>query len=786
MTPPLHVLAAGAVTALGHDAERTVASLRSGLDRFKQVPFLGAGGADLVIAPIEGYADGTSAVDRYEALALKAILPCIHTLTAGERLRLQLFVGLPMRSRPGVPPRLAHELGVRLSQRLQLPAQAVHFVELGRVSVLAALAQVRQLLVGGDTDAQCVVGGVDVLVNPHSLRGLSAAQQLKEQWDGFIPGEAAAFVRVALKAGAGHWGGAAAAVRGIGLTRDPAAGSAADPLVGVGVCEAYRAAVRDAEIDESVVRFYVNDVNGARAGFEDAAMGHIRFSRTPKGSIELWHVASHLGETGAAIGALELIWASAAHELGFAADRHAMLAAAQDTYRAAVLMTAEAAPPLPSPRHAIGRGVPVLHAAADAPAARAADVRALRLTGEDLHGELLAQNFGELGWLWSVRHQHHQAVDQVAWADIEAFEQRLVTQLDAIGWAGAAGRRLAIDRLQSPEPDDLAAAASVLLSFADAEATSALFEAIGAAPDSLGAVAAVALHMPAPAADPLIRRLLSSERPAWVAAGLRCLAGAGRLDDATARAAARSRAPEVVAALVDAAGSAGLASLWPIARARVEETFGSPRGHVELLAYAALTPPDDSDGSSLRAMLVQAAPAAAALLCLRDQVSFCDLVTACGNWDDPITLDAAGWSGEPFAIPRLLSGLESGEPAQALAAGSALHRLTGLVPTGDEPPAVAWPAVLGRSGLADAGTHSAYRLARLRHGARWSDRSALDHLLRPECGHAERRIAAWEHALVHRAPWPCNVSAFVARQRALLRAASGTMALDGGINTPRS
>lgn len=73
MTRILHIVAAGAITSLGHDVERTVASLRSGLDRFKQVPFLGSGGADLVIAPIEGYADGTSAIDRYEALALKAL-----------------------------------------------------------------------------------------------------------------------------------------------------------------------------------------------------------------------------------------------------------------------------------------------------------------------------------------------------------------------------------------------------------------------------------------------------------------------------------------------------------------------------------------------------------------------------------------------------------------------------------------------------------------------------------------------------------------------------------------
>ena len=792
MTRILHIVAAGAITSLGHDVERTVASLRSGLDRFKQVPFVGSGGADLVIAPIEGYADGTSAIDRYEALALKALLPCLEPLTSDERQQLRFFVGLPSPSRPGVPPELAARLGKRLADRLRVAPDALQMLELGRASVLAALAQARHALGRGQA-AQCVVGGVDVLVNGDSLRGLSEAQLLKEQWDGFIPGEAAAFVRISLSPGSGQWGVPAAAVHGIGLARDAATGSAKDPLVGVGVCAAFRAAVRDASVNESVLRFYVNDVNGARAGFEDAAMGYIRFSRTPKDDIEFWHLASHLGETGAAVGALELIWAGAAHELGFAPDRCAMLAASEGEYRTAALLVAGAVPPPPSPHRSIGIGVPAVHVAAATSASRVADVRALRLAGEDLHGELLAQNFRELGWLWSLRLNHHRVGDS-PWADIEIFEQRLLTHLDAIAWAGAAGRRLALDRLESPDLDEVAAAALVLLSFADERDAAALFEATVSAPASIGAIAAVVPHMPALAADPLIRRLVSSERPVLIAAGLRCLAIAGRLDGATADRMLRWRAPEVVAELIHAAGSVALTSLWPSAHSRVREAFGSPRGHVDLFAYLALAPPDDLDLDSIREMLVEAAPVAAALMCLRDDSSFCELVTARGDWGDPTTLDAAGWSGEPASIPRLLAALRScGEAdAAAAAAAAALHRLTGLAlyedvpaaaaPGDDTPSAVGkrlarnpavWAAALRNSGI-DEVQRRANAVPRLRHGLRWSSHSALAHLQRAEAGFAERLVANWEHALIHRAPLPCYPSWFIVRQRARLRAGAAT------------
>jgi hypothetical protein len=81
-----------------------------------------------------------------------------------------------------------------------------------------------------------------------------------------------------------------------------------------------------------------------------------------------------------------------------------------------------------------------------------------------------------------------------------------------------------------------------------------------------------------------------------------------------------------------------------------------------------------------------------------------------------------------------------------------------------------------RKGGFDAVERRADAVPRLRHGLRWSSHSALDHLLRAEAGFAERLVANWEHALIHRAPLPCYPSGFVARQRARLRAVAATRA----------
>ena len=183
---------------------------------------------------------------------------------------------------------------------------------------------------------------------------------LKEEWDGFIPGEAAGFVRLtAAPRTAGTWGSAPARITGAGSAKETAAGSATDPVLGKAVANAFRAAVAETGCSDKDIHLILNDVNGSRASFEDFAMGRIRFFRTPDHGVDVWHVASCLGETGAAVGGIELAWASATLELGLPPGGAILLSASDETARSAALIQAAAAPAGGAPVR-VSIGVPAL------------------------------------------------------------------------------------------------------------------------------------------------------------------------------------------------------------------------------------------------------------------------------------------------------------------------------------------------------------------------------------------------------------------------------------------
>ncbi len=309
----MYIIGQGAVTALGHDAERTVASLRSGLDGIEELSFTGASGADLRGVPVRGFGAGLGIAMRYQSLAVAALRPCIEVLRAAEPKQPIIFLGLPRSDRPGVPVGLAAALQTSLEREFDLPRGAVRTIEEGRVSTFMALSHAQTAL-GGGSEA-CIVGGVDCLVDPRSLTDLSAAGHIAEEYDGFFPGEGAAFVCVGTRSDRGVWGQRPARIAGFGMTRENADGTAEQPLLGTAVREALREATRKAGLAEPDVGVYINAVNGTRSEFEDDAFAQTKFFLSPREQLEIWHLASSVGEAGAAYGALALIWATAAAEL---------------------------------------------------------------------------------------------------------------------------------------------------------------------------------------------------------------------------------------------------------------------------------------------------------------------------------------------------------------------------------------------------------------------------------------------------------------------------------------
>lgn len=781
----LYVSAAGAITALGHDARRTVASLRSGLDRFKETPFWGTGEEALQAAPIESYAEGLGGMYRYEALALKALRPCLEGLSPNERERTVVFLGLPRPDRPGVPDNLAPTLQRTLASSLDVPPEAVHPVLLGRASVFWSLKKAQELLQRTGLHA-CVVGGVDSLVNANSLHGLLDAGLLKEEWDGFIPGEAAAFIRVTRVPGIGCWGGSAVALAGVGTATETADGTAENPLVGVGVRAAFRSAMNDAGLPESEVHLCINDVNGARAAFEDEAMGWIRFFRSPRENLDVWHPASYIGETGAAVGAIELIWGSAALELGFSPGPGILASASDAELRTAVFMRNENAVGSDTSHSAIriGTGIPVLHTDIEYesepsdkdPGLHVADV-------DNFPGDLAQENFDELSWLTVLRDYHHEeSVDP--WADIEGFEQRLVAHLDALAWSGARARDLATEFLMSDEVEEVAAAAMVLLSFPlDQKVRDVIQDAVVESEERCQAIASVLPHMPRENAEPVLLSMASSGSPVQIGSAIPALTVAGWVSASTLRPHFDTAVPELVVPLVEATGAAGLGQFWGLA-AGLLEAYPERFGAGDVFGAFAICPQGTQIPRMSLQQLISRVPVAHALHCLRDGASFLDQLED----DAPLAcdaLEAIGWSAEQQAKSLLLESLESGDDDQKSAAANALYRIFGCeqyekvevsVSEGPEDELAEETVEVKRLSQDRAVWEEALRAfdhrvtekARLRHGKPWTNQSALHHLKRPEPAYQERFIAAWEYAIVNRVPLLLHPLWFVQRQKAAL------------------
>ena len=751
----LYVTGVGAATALGLDAERTVASLRSGLDAFAKVPFWGEHRKDLQAARILGYAEGVSGVQRFEALAMKALVPAIGDVPAHRMHRLVLFLGLPRATRPGVPDRLAEKLVPQLARRLRLPTSNIRPIAAGRPSAFLGLREAVALCAEG---FECIVGGVDCLVNRASLAALSKARLLKEAWDGFIPGEGAAFVRLSPVPSYGPWGPPASGVAGIGVATEPADGTREHPLVGVGVSRAFLAAASEAGLKDGDIGLCINDVNGARAAFEDEAYGWIRFFRSqrPDAFLEVQHVASYLGESGAAVGGLLLIWGSAVLDLGMRSATGVLLSASDDHIRTAVVLRPGRRRSEPSGQRSlrpfdVGIEATALHAPEAAPRSRFDEDIGLKIAGID-RGDVarLEQNLDALGAMLTVVRLHHMQ-GTAPWQDLAGYEDRLVAHADALGWGRGGARACARPRLSSGEPDEAAAAALVLLSFpVDTTDSRAIIEAATKDAAHASWIHEACLYAPPSTAAQVLSMMTTYPAlapGAFDAARVANLVRVEHLD------------PWLGTPLGELRGALLRAYGWLVARDRwaAASSLLTPEdgGNLETVLAALVLSPDARDvfdRLSIRAFAD--APLAFAFHFLR---AGREVVPTAGILNVPpsiATVEAAGWSGESEAQEWLLAALEHEEEPIRVEAARALLRIYGAgpqerveVPDEHHPDGKVRVVRLSQSSdlwrrLIVPPPHRP-----LRYGRPMSARTALESLARPELGTRDRTLAAWEHIL---------------------------------------
>ena len=719
---------------------------------------------------------------------MAALEPVLSRIAQSERPLVRLALGLPRSDRPGVPPHLKNELERRLVHRLGLGQHQVQTVARGRPSALMALADRGWM---GEPRSIPIVGGVDVLTNGNSLRRLSRAGAIKEEWDGFIPGEAAAFVRVERQPCMGYWHAPASAICGIGAATEHATGSKDDPLIGIGYRDAWRMAAQTAGIGETQVDLRVNDMNGQRALFEDEAMGFSRFFRSPRETaLEVWHLGSYFGETGAAAGVLALLWASAALELGFTNAQCVMLNCAEGPYRLALVMRpSNRRHPGAAPSPPVSRVEPAFHGS-DVVEVHQVPDPGIHLQGfDDAHGDLVQNSFDALASLLLVREQHHRD-PHAPWVDIDSYEARMLAHVDAIGWGRSRAIPKALDWLESEEPEEVAAAALVAAAgVVDLRVAQRLSAVVTGSDDELARITAKYLAAAKPIASTLnvLRSALTPDAPAaQVAIALEGLCSCGALTADVLLELAQMGRAELAPALFEFAARIGAAHLC---RPLVELVNRDPSAcpPAGLLGYLALMPRGTPLPMYSWRTFVAEAPHAAALHCLLSEASFsASIPTAIEPHPDWIR--AMGWCGEVDSLPRLLALLEHDDEDIAQASAMALNMTLAadlyeeveLCDEDDEPEEdpltverlTRSPETWQRVIAAVAPTPG----TRLRRGRPWTTHSALECLQDPRLSTIDRYWACWEHAIVNKRGFPTQPEHFVDAQRAQLRAVANPSA----------
>jgi 3-oxoacyl-[acyl-carrier-protein] synthase-1 len=321
VSPVLEIRASGAVTAVGLTAAQTCAAVRAGIRRFSPIeaqilehiePRVGA----RVSAAPELRADDASWLLN---LAARALQDCEPAGAGPEPEPAPVLLWLIPEAHRGHPLSTGvadNELLVRLEQlsgRRFAPGSRV--LHSGAAGCIEALGVARELLVSGAA-TRCLIGGADSLLRRSDLDRLARENRLlgPTQSQGLVPGEAAAFILVALPeaAPADTPSPSYVGVCGVGLDYERETVLGTTYSVGAAFGSALDTAIADAGIAEADIDFVAGNYNGERYDAWESAHAHARGYRTRRERLPVSWSAGSVGETGVVGGVIALITAAAA------------------------------------------------------------------------------------------------------------------------------------------------------------------------------------------------------------------------------------------------------------------------------------------------------------------------------------------------------------------------------------------------------------------------------------------------------------------------------------------
>lgn len=334
----MDIVATGMVCSVGLTADTACAAMRAKVAGFDELPYVDNDGEPIVGAAVPGLAPDLKRQERLVELLVMAMEDCLASGQVGATTRIPLLVGLAESDRPGGGGPFAGTFIASVEARLEsrFDAKRSAAVPRGHVAGFECLRRARELLKDPTVPA-CLVCGVDSYINAASLHWLDRHSRLKTlpNSDGVIPGEAAACVLV-VRPEPEPRGGCVARVAGLGFGREEAAVMTEEPLLGLGLAAAGRAALAEAGLTMHEIDLRLSDVGGESYGFREQVLLLCRLQKEPRESLPLWHHAESIGETGAASSVVQLVDVRRAFHKGYAPGGRVLCLTSSDSGSRAV------------------------------------------------------------------------------------------------------------------------------------------------------------------------------------------------------------------------------------------------------------------------------------------------------------------------------------------------------------------------------------------------------------------------------------------------------------------
>ena len=303
----------GLVCAVGLNAAAACAARRAGIAGFAELPYRDSSGEPIVGAAVPGLPPDLKRDERLLALLEVALQDSLKSAAFVRTDAIPLLIGLAESDRPGGGDTLAGDLIPRLQKKLnrRFHPDLSRCLARGHTAGFELLQVAREILQDPTVPA-CLVAAVDSFVNAASLDWLDKHGRLKtlDNSEGVIPGEAAAAVVVQRPNGQKPL--LAAEVAGLGFGKEEANLLNDEPLRGLGLAAAAKAALAEAAIEMHQVDFRLSDVSGESYGFKEQTLLLGRLMRQRRPELPLWHAADCIGDTGAAAGICHCIVAASA------------------------------------------------------------------------------------------------------------------------------------------------------------------------------------------------------------------------------------------------------------------------------------------------------------------------------------------------------------------------------------------------------------------------------------------------------------------------------------------